>query len=112
MEIQMSDEKPKKLTLEDPVSPETLHQLRQIHDARLHLCERAVDLDQEKIQVLAAIKRLDDQKHRVFEGILVERGLPPQTQTEIDGRTGKLRLIPQPEPPVEPQEEQPADEAS
>ena len=106
----MSDEKPKKLSADDPVAPEMRQQLRQLHDARLHMCERAVDLDQEKIQVLAAIKRLDDQKHRVFEAILVERGLPPQTQVEIDGRTGKLKPLQQPESPVEPQAEQPADD--
>jgi len=97
----MSDEKPKRLSPDDAVNGETLQQLRQLHDARLHLCERAVDLEQERIQALAAIKRLDDQKQRVFDAILVERGIPPQTQVEIDGRTGKLRVVSQPEPPKE-----------
>lgn len=97
----MSDEKSKRLTLEDPVVGETLQQLRQLHDARLHLCERAVNLEQERIQILAAIKRLDDQKQRMFDSILVERGVPPQTQVEIDGRTGTLRMISQPEPTKE-----------
>lgn len=107
----MSDttEKPKKLSPEDPVAPETLQQLRQLHEARLHLCERAVDLDQEKIQVLAAVKRLDDQKRRVFEAILVDRGLSPQTQVEIDSRTGKLVSIEQPEPHIVPPPEQPVE---
>ena len=106
MEMQMSDDKDngegtRKLSLEDPVAPEVLQQLGQLQVARVELADRNVMLDNEKIQLLAAIKRVDDQKTRLFEAILVERGLAPRTEVEIDRRTGKLKLVPQPESPPE-----------
>ena len=103
-------EQPKRLTIDDPVSPDALQQLGHLFEARGQLCERGIMLDQEKIQVLAAIKRLDDQKTRLFEAILVERDLTPQTQVEIDKRTGKLKLLQPPEqPPPEESGKQPSE---
>jgi len=119
MEIQMSDEngnggeQPQKLTLDDPVAPEVLQQLGQLQAARSELCDRNIMLDNEKIQLLAAVKRVDDQKTRLFEAILVERGLAPRTEVEIDRRTGKLKVLQPPGPPpgAEPPPEQESSEA-
>jgi hypothetical protein len=105
------DKPQEKLTVDDPVAPEVLQQLGQLQAARAELADRNVMLDQEKIQLLAAIKRLDDQKTRLFEAILVERGLGPRTEVEIDRRTGQLKLVQPPSPPPGPPQEQQPDEA-
>lgn len=93
METQMntaSAEEKKPLTVRDPVDPETLEQFRQLQDARQHMAETLLSMEQEKIQLLAAVKKVDDQMHRLFEGVLVARGLPPDTKVEIDGKTGRI----------------------
>lgn len=90
----MSDgQEPEQLTLDDPIAPEALQQLANLHNARLDFCDRNTSLDQEKITILAAIKRLDDQKNKLFEALLVERGLTPGTEVTINGQTGKLQLL-------------------
>lgn len=80
----------KRLTPEDPVEREVLEQLRELQDSRLQIAENLLDLEQSKIQLLASAKRLDDQRSRIFQAILVDRGLPPSLPAEIDARTGKL----------------------
>jgi len=90
----MSDEQePRRLTLDDPVSPEALQQLANLSNARVDFCDRNASLDQEKIAILAALKRLDDQKVKLFESLLVERGLAPDTEVTINPRTGKVQLL-------------------
>jgi len=90
----MNDEQePTKLTIDDPIAPEALQQLAALHNARLDFCDRNATLDQEKIAILAALKRLDDQKTRLFESLLVERGLAPDTEVTINPRTGKVQLL-------------------
>lgn len=92
----------KRLTADDPVEAETLNQLRELQEARMQVAESLLDLEQERIQILAAAKRIDDQRNRVFQAILVDRGLSPNTRAEIDARSGKLILALQnePEPPT------------
>jgi hypothetical protein len=90
----MTDQK-QPMTIDDPVAQETLKELMQLQDVRGHLCEKVVQLEQEKIRALAAIKRLEDQRQRVLDKILVNRGMSPNTVFEINGRTGKI-TIPKP----------------
>jgi len=47
---------------------------------------------------LAAARRIDEEKQRVFEGLLVERGLPPDATVEIDASTGNLKVLISQEP--------------
>jgi hypothetical protein len=83
------DEK-RSLTPEDPVDAETLEHFRKLQEARQRFAESLLSLEQEKIQLLAAVKKLDDQRNRLFEGCLVERGMTPDTEVEIDARTGRI----------------------
>jgi len=89
----------KRLTPEDPVEREILEQLRELHESRQHIADNLLDLEQSKIQLLASAKRLDDQRSRIFQAILVDRGLPPSLPAEIDARTGKL-VMDQDTPPA------------
>ena len=63
-----------------------------------------MDMELERIKLLATVQRLDMEKQRVFEGILLERGLPLNTQLEIDAATGNIKfhnnLPPQPLAPA------------
>lgn len=83
----------KKLTLEDPMSAETLKKLEQLSSTKLQLCERYVELEDEKVRCLVGIRQLDQEKQRVFEKELMDRGLAPNTPVEVNAKTGKIALV-------------------
>lgn len=98
----------KRLTANDPVSQETLQAFGQLEDAKIRVAMELLTIEQRKIQLLAATKKLDEQHSRLFEAILVERGLPPDTRIDIDVRTGGIKVHnpqnaapPVADPPVE-----------
>ncbi len=91
----------KRLTTEDPVSPETLAAFQQILGARQNIAMELMALEQLKIQLLAGNKKLQEQHDRLFQAILVERGLAPQTPAELDAKTGKITVVHVPQSPPE-----------
>lgn len=95
----MNQAEKRPLTIEDPVDSETLEQLRRVQEARQRFADNLLSLEQDKIQLLAAVKKLDDQRNRLFEGCLVERGLAPTAQVEVDARTGKITRSMEDSPP-------------
>ena len=100
MSDQNSNGQAPRMTTEDPVSMEQLNRLRLLQESRLDLADRFLTLEQEKVRLLAASRRIDEEKQRVFEGILVERGLAPDATVEIDAGTGKLKLLAESSEPV------------
>lgn len=94
----MSQAEKRPLTVEDPVDTETLQQFRELQENRQRFADTLLSLEQDKIQLLAAVKKLDDQRNRLFESCLVDRGLAPNTKVEIDARTGKIIREPSTEP--------------
>ncbi len=98
----MSQAEKRPLTIEDPVDSETLEQLRRVQEARQRFADTLLSLEQDKIQLLAGVKKLDDQRNRLFEGFLVERGIAPNVQVEIDARTGKITRTADDTAPVPP----------
>lgn len=78
------------LTPEDPVDLETLAQFERIQLAKQDLALVLVRIEQDKLEVLRSVSRLDEQNRRLFETCLVDRGLPPTAEVEIDSKTGKL----------------------
>lgn len=99
-EIQNKSNGEKRLTLEDPVSPEIIQSFRQIQEAQTNVAMEMMALEERKIQLLAGNKKLREQHERLFQAILVERGLPPVTPAELDGKTGKIVLkVPAQAPP-------------
>lgn len=91
----MTDEStgPKRLTVEDPVSPEQVEQLEQLQTAWTGLAEENARLDQRKIQILAALKRLGDEQSRLFELIQIERGLSPRAKISIDPKSLLIEVL-------------------
>lgn len=83
----------RRLTTDDPVSMEQLNRLRLLQESRLDVSDRFMTLEQEKVKLLAAARRIDEEKQRVFQGILLERGLAPDATVEIDASSGRLKLI-------------------
>jgi hypothetical protein len=83
----------KKLTLDDPVEPELLGKFGQLQQARMQCAERLLDLEQERVRVLRAAANVDAERQKLFEGLLLSRGLPPNFPVEIDGKTGKMNPI-------------------
>lgn len=106
----MSEEKPHRLTPSDPVPGAVLAQFEELSQARMRIAVNLLDLEQEKIRMLAAAKRVDEQKQRLFEHVLVERGLPPNTQVEID-RGGRIHLMQAQQAAQEPPAEAPPAES-
>ena len=98
----MSENGQPRLTVNDPVPADTLSKLRALQDARQDLADRYLSLEQDQVRILAASRRVDDERQRVFDGLLMERGLAPQTKVEIDANTGKITLfdVPAPDQPV------------
>jgi hypothetical protein len=80
----------KQLTMKDPVSEETFEQLVTLRDAKQQMALKLLELKNEEIQILAAAKRTDMQSRRLFEQILVERGLDPASEVFIDAKTRQL----------------------
>lgn len=90
----MSNQKDKRpLTSDDPVEPEVLEQLQSLQSARQRFAENLLSLEQEKIQILAAAKKVDAQRERLFEACIVARGISPQARIEIDAKSGKIFIL-------------------
>jgi hypothetical protein len=95
----------KKLSPDAPVDGEVLQRLQQVQHARLQVADRLLDLEMEKVRLLASAQRIDNEKTRIFEGILMERGLPPNSIVEVDAETGiitdpRKRMAPPAPPPA------------
>lgn len=75
------------------VSKETLDRLRHLEMSRAHLGDRLLDLEQEKIRIMGSLRLLEEEKNKVFMGIIKEYNLSEGAMFEIDRVTGKLGLV-------------------
>lgn len=100
----MSDEK--RLTLNDPVSKEEREYLQQLDMAKTGFAQKLLALELEKVNLIAASRRIENQTEEVFQKILVNRGQPADLAVNIDIDTGVIKVQnPErqkaPAPPVE-----------
>jgi hypothetical protein len=106
MEMKMANENPqpaqKRLTLDDPVGKEALDKLAELEQAEVNAAMQLLALEQEKVKLLAVGRRVDDERHKVFEKLLMERGLAPNAPATIDATTGKISLVKVPGPQAQP----------
>jgi hypothetical protein len=96
MEMQMSNEPQsatKRLTIDDPVGKETLDKLAELETGEINTSLQLMALKQEEVRLLAVGRKIDDERHRIFERLLMERGLAPNNQATIDSATGKITLV-------------------
>ncbi len=82
----------KSLTINDPVSKEVLRMLSELESARVSMALDLLSIEQERVRVLAAAHKLEEQSHRIYEKILTERGLPLNSHIEIEPQTGEITL--------------------
>lgn len=82
-----------KLTLEDPVDATTLNKMRELMMMRQQAADRLLDLEEEKIRTLRVAAGVGQERQKLFESILVARGLPPNFPVEIDATTGKIAPV-------------------
>ena len=80
----------KQLTVNDPVSEDVFEQLVTLRDSKQQMALKLLELENDKIQILAASKRTEMQSRRLFEQILVERGIDPSQEVVIDANTRQL----------------------
>lgn len=82
-----------KLTINDPIDAETLQKFSQLQMSRVQVAERLLDLEQEKVRTMRAAAQIDTERQRLFETVLVARGLPPNFPVEIDAKTGLMKAV-------------------
>lgn len=96
----------KKLSPSDPVDKVTRDKLDDLGGARLDIAEQLLDMDMKRVQLLVSVQRLDEERNKLFERVLMERGLPPNTAVQIDVQTGIIKVLrpvkPEPEPKADP----------
>lgn len=95
----MSETESKRLTIEDPIEPEILAKFSELENARMRLGGQMIDLKSEEVRLMVAARRLDEEKQRLFEKVLVDRGLHPTTPVEIYAETGRISMMAGESPP-------------
>lgn len=85
-----------KLTVESPVDQETRARLEDLRGVRSDIADKLLSLEQEKVRLLVAANRVEEDFGKVFEKVLLDRGIAPNTPVEIDSNTGALRVMRQP----------------
>lgn len=91
----------------DPVSPDDLSRLAELDKTKTALALRLLDLENDKIRIMAASRRIEDEWGGLFRRFVEERGLDPQTRIEVNYKTGavSVQTVEGPSPP--PNEEAP-----
>lgn len=87
----MSDTK-KRLSVTDPVDPEVVSQLEDLSQAKMEIAQAMLELEQEKVGLLAHAHRVDQQTKRLFDGVLLERGIDPATRVTVS-KSGEITLV-------------------
>ena len=94
MDTQIEPEK-KRLTPEDPIDGETRARFTSLQDARLRTGDRLLDLELEKVKLIRSASAIDNERQKLFEKVLIERGLSPNQPVTIDSVTGQIKVITQ-----------------
>lgn len=83
----------KRLTLDDPVGKEALDKLAELETTEINTALQLMAIKQEEVKLLAVGRRVEDERHRIFEKLLIDRGLAPNTPATIDSTTGKITVV-------------------
>jgi ribosomal protein S4E len=83
-------ENTEKPTIQTPVSKEDIDKFRVLDDKNNRLALRYLELEEEKVKILRVRTILSQERQKLFESLLLERGLPPNFPVEINGETGVI----------------------
>ncbi len=92
MDTQIDQEK-KRLTADDPVDEETRAKFSALQDSRLRVSSRLLDLELERVRLIRSASAIDTEHQKLFERVLIERGLPPNQPVTIDQATGQIKVL-------------------
>ena len=86
----------------EPVGPEDLGRLNNLQVARRSLADKLLQLETEKIRLMAASKRVDDEWNGLFQRVASERGIDPSSLFDVNPNTGEIQVA---QPPAAPKQE-------
>jgi hypothetical protein len=96
MDTQIDPEK-KRLTIDDPVDDETKGRFNLLNESRLRVGDRLLDIELERVKLIRSASAIDNERQKLFERVLIERGLSPNQPVSIDSATGQLKALTQAE---------------
>lgn len=96
MDTQVDQEK-KRLTVDDPIDDETRARFTALQDSRLRVGDRLLDLELERVRLIRSASAIDNERQKLFERVLLERGLSPNQPVTIDSGTGQIKVLSQAE---------------
>lgn len=96
MDTQIEPEQ-KRLTIDDPVDAETRARFTALQDSRLRVGDRLLDIELERVKLIRSASAIDNERQKLFERVLIERGLSPNQPVSIDSETGQIKSITQDE---------------
>ena len=76
----------------EPVAVEDLARLRELSLARDNVAHKLLSLELEKIPLLAAGRRIDEEHDVLLRRIMTERSIPFTSQVDINPRTGEIMV--------------------
>lgn len=76
--------------LMEPVGVEELARLRELSVVRDNLAHKVLSLDLEKITLLMAGRRVDEEHDALIHHIMTERGIHTSSRIDINPRTGEV----------------------
>lgn len=80
------------LTINDPISKETLEKMRIIHDLCSQLQAALMTIEQEKVDIIVKHRTIDGQYKKMIDHEMSLRGIPSGTIVEIDPNTGIISV--------------------
>lgn len=89
----MSEKSKEKPTIQTPVPQEILGKFRILDENNAKVALRYMELEEEKIKLLRLRTAIAQERKKLFEGLLVERGLSPDYPVEINGETGVITPV-------------------
>ncbi len=76
-----------------PISQEDLARCIELDKHRTNLALRLLELENEKVRILAASKRIQDEWHGLFQRFAAERNVPEGDLVEVNFRTGDVAIV-------------------
>jgi hypothetical protein len=96
MDTQIEQEK-KRLTVDDPIDDDSRARFTALQDSRLRVGDRLLDIELEKVKLMRSASAIDNERQKLFERVLLERGLSPNQPVTIDSGTGQIKVLSQAE---------------
>jgi molybdate-binding protein len=82
---------PENLTVSDPVDQDTLERFAQLDYSASQIGRRFVDMEMERVRLVRSCASIEQERTKLFEKVLLDRGLAPNTVVHINPQTGEIK---------------------